>query len=143
MSNKATLRHICGQRHGSLHVYSLVGGPVPGSSGASGLLSLLLPSVGSPLSPSLPQLGIIVFRIKIKHSVTKGLKYCYWVSEWSGMVSLKPHLGRNPNERRQQGGQSREHSRRREKLVEPLPQEQGGHIEEENTQTVQAFFSRA
>ena len=32
MSNKAILCHICGQSHGSLHVYSLVGGPVPGSS---------------------------------------------------------------------------------------------------------------
>jgi hypothetical protein len=33
MSNKAILCHICGQCHGSLHVYSSVGGPVPGSSG--------------------------------------------------------------------------------------------------------------
>jgi hypothetical protein len=32
MSNKAIFCHICGQHHGSLHVYSLVGGLVPGSS---------------------------------------------------------------------------------------------------------------
>ena len=29
----AILCHICSQRHGSLHVYSLIGGPVPGSFG--------------------------------------------------------------------------------------------------------------
>ena len=33
MSNKAILCHIYGQRHGLLHVYSLVSGPVPGISG--------------------------------------------------------------------------------------------------------------
>jgi hypothetical protein len=32
ISNKAILCHICGQHHGSLHVYSLVAGPVPRSS---------------------------------------------------------------------------------------------------------------
>jgi hypothetical protein len=41
ISNKI-ICHICGQRHGSLHVYSLVGGPDPGSSRGSGLLILLL-----------------------------------------------------------------------------------------------------
>jgi hypothetical protein len=43
MSNKAILCHLCGQSHGSLHVYSLVGGPVPRSSGRSSWLTLLLP----------------------------------------------------------------------------------------------------
>jgi hypothetical protein len=38
MSNKAILCHICGQHHGSLRIYYLVGGPVPGSSRRSGLL---------------------------------------------------------------------------------------------------------
>jgi hypothetical protein len=33
MSNKAILCYICGRSHGSLHMYSLVGGLVPGSSG--------------------------------------------------------------------------------------------------------------
>jgi hypothetical protein len=47
MSNKAVLCRICGQSHGSLHVYYLVCGPVPGSSGRGGvrgsdLLTLLL-----------------------------------------------------------------------------------------------------
>ena len=41
MSNKAILYHICGQSHGSLHVYPLVGSPVPWSSGVSGQLTLL------------------------------------------------------------------------------------------------------
>jgi hypothetical protein len=64
MTNKAILCHICGQRHGSLHVYSLVGGPVPGSSGGGGgvwLLDTIAPSMGlqipsapSVLSPSPP-----------------------------------------------------------------------------------------
>jgi hypothetical protein len=44
--NKAILCHICSWSSGSLHVHSLVDGPVPGISGAggSGLLTLLLPS---------------------------------------------------------------------------------------------------
>ena len=33
MSKKAMLCYICGWSHGSLHVYSLVGSLVPGSSG--------------------------------------------------------------------------------------------------------------
>ena len=45
MSNKA-ICHIRGQHHGSLHVYSLVGVLVPGSSVGSGLLTLLLPPWG-------------------------------------------------------------------------------------------------
>lgn len=44
MSNKATLCHICS--HGSLYVYSLFGGLVPGSSRGLGLLTLLLPPWG-------------------------------------------------------------------------------------------------
>ena len=63
MSNKAFLCHICGWSPGSLHVFSLAGVPISGSSGASGLLTLLLPppmglqtfsvlSVPSPTSPS-------------------------------------------------------------------------------------------
>jgi hypothetical protein len=41
MPNKAILCYICGWSHGSLHVYSFVGGLVPGSSGGSGWLTLL------------------------------------------------------------------------------------------------------
>jgi hypothetical protein len=41
MSNKANLCYICNWSHGSLHVYTLVGGLVPGSSGGSGWLTLL------------------------------------------------------------------------------------------------------
>jgi len=43
ISSKAVLCYICSQSHGSLHVNSLVGGPVPGSSRRSGWLILLLP----------------------------------------------------------------------------------------------------
>jgi hypothetical protein len=46
MSDKAIFCHICGQCHGSLHVYSLVGGPGPRSSRGSGLLTPLLPPWG-------------------------------------------------------------------------------------------------
>ena len=35
MSDKAILCYLCGLSHGSLHVYSLVGGLAPGSSGRS------------------------------------------------------------------------------------------------------------
>jgi hypothetical protein len=54
MSNKAILCHICSQSHGSLHVYSLVGGPVPGNSRGSGRLTLLLPPWGCKPPPSAP-----------------------------------------------------------------------------------------
>jgi hypothetical protein len=52
MSNKAILCHICSQCHGSLHVYSLVGGPVPGSSGVW-LDDTVAPSTGLQ-TPSAP-----------------------------------------------------------------------------------------
>jgi hypothetical protein len=41
MPDKAILCYVCNCSHGSLHVYSLVGGLVPGSSGGSGWLILL------------------------------------------------------------------------------------------------------
>jgi hypothetical protein len=41
MTDKAILCYICSWSHGSLHVYSLVGGLVPGSSWGSGWLILL------------------------------------------------------------------------------------------------------
>jgi hypothetical protein len=46
MSNEVTFCHVCGQHTGLLHVRSLVGGPVPGNSGGSGLLTLLIPPWG-------------------------------------------------------------------------------------------------
>jgi hypothetical protein len=62
MSNKSILCHICSRSHGSLHVYSLVGGPIPGSSGGMwplvtvaphmGLQTPSVPSVSSPTPPS-------------------------------------------------------------------------------------------
>ena len=41
MTNKAILCYICSWSYGSLHVYSLVGGLVPGSSGGTGWFILL------------------------------------------------------------------------------------------------------
>ena len=41
MTNKAILCYICGWSHGFLHVYSLVGGLVPGSSGGTSWFILL------------------------------------------------------------------------------------------------------
>jgi hypothetical protein len=41
MTNKAILCYICSWSHGSLHLYSLVGGLVPGSSGGAGWFILL------------------------------------------------------------------------------------------------------
>ena len=56
MFNKAILCHICCWSHRSIHRYSLVGGPVPGSSRGSGWLILLLPLWGCnpPSAPSVP-----------------------------------------------------------------------------------------
>ena len=42
LANKAVFSYICDQCHGSLQVYSLIGGPVPRSSVGSGMLTLLL-----------------------------------------------------------------------------------------------------
>ena len=49
MLNKAILCYICSLSHGSLHVYSLIGGLVPGSSGSSGWLILFLLWGAKPL----------------------------------------------------------------------------------------------
>ena len=46
MSNKGILCHICSWSPGSLHVYSLVGGPVPRSYRGFGWLTMLLPPRG-------------------------------------------------------------------------------------------------
>jgi hypothetical protein len=46
MSNKTILCYICGWSHGSLHVYSLVGGLVPGSSGGCWLVHTVVPPMG-------------------------------------------------------------------------------------------------
>ena len=55
MPNKAILCYICNWNHGSLHVYSLVGGLVPGSSSEYGWLILLFFLWGcNPLSSFIP-----------------------------------------------------------------------------------------
>jgi len=63
MLDSAILCHICGWSHGSLHLYSLVGGLVPGSSGGIWLVDIVvLPMVlQTPSAPPVfsltPQLG--------------------------------------------------------------------------------------
>ena len=56
MSNKAILCHICGRSHGSLHVYSLVGGSVPRSSQGVWPVDTVAPFMGlqTPSAPSVP-----------------------------------------------------------------------------------------
>jgi hypothetical protein len=53
MSNKAILCHICGQHCELLHVYSLVSGPVPRSSGGIWPVDTVAPSMGLQI-PSVP-----------------------------------------------------------------------------------------
>jgi hypothetical protein len=60
MSNKAILCYIHGCSHGSLHVYSLVGGLVPGSLVGIWLLHMVVPSMGLqiPSAPSVLSLAL-------------------------------------------------------------------------------------
>jgi hypothetical protein len=51
MFNKAIFCYICSWSHGSLHVYSLVCGLVPGGSGVSGWLILLFYGVANHSEP--------------------------------------------------------------------------------------------
>jgi hypothetical protein len=53
MTNKAILCYTCRWSHGFLHVYSLVGGLIPGSSGGYWLVHIVVPSMGLQ-SPSAP-----------------------------------------------------------------------------------------
>ena len=62
MCSKAILCHICSWSHGSLHMYSLVVGTVPRSSGRSDLLTLLLPPCGCK-PPQLLQSLIQLFHL--------------------------------------------------------------------------------
>jgi hypothetical protein len=54
MSNTATLSYICSWSHGSHHVYFLVGGSAPGSSGEGvWLVDIVLPvGLQTPSAPS-------------------------------------------------------------------------------------------
>jgi hypothetical protein len=89
LSNKAILCHICCQPHRSLHVNSLVGGPVPGSSRevwpvdtvapSMGLQTSSAPSVPSPTPPS----GIPTF------SLMAGCEHLPLYLSVSGRASLR------------------------------------------------------
>jgi hypothetical protein len=59
MSNKAILCYICSWSSGSLHVYSLVGGLVPGSSGGYLLIHIVVPpmELQVPSAPSVLSLS--------------------------------------------------------------------------------------
>jgi hypothetical protein len=81
MTNKAILCYICGWSHGFLHVYSLVGGLVPGSSGGYWLVCThgrryrdKVWSIdwrkGNPKKRDCPTWGSISYR------VTKSRHYC-------------------------------------------------------------------
>ena len=58
MANWTILCYICSWSHGSLHVYTLVGGLVPGSFGGSGWLILLFMGLQSPSAPSVLPLAL-------------------------------------------------------------------------------------
>jgi hypothetical protein len=100
----AILCHICGQCHGSLHVYSLVSSPVPGSSGESGQLTLLLPiwswKPPQPLQSLLqllhrgpPPLGPTVGCEHLLASIiVSGFGDCIWDGSPGGAVSGWPFL---------------------------------------------------
>jgi hypothetical protein len=62
MSNKTILCHICGQLHGSPHLYYLVFGPVRRSSKGTGLLKVLLPPWGCKLTQLLQSLLHLLHR---------------------------------------------------------------------------------
>jgi hypothetical protein len=57
MTNKAILHYICSWSHGSVHIYTLVGGLVPGSSGSIQLVDIIVLPMGlqSTSSPSVEQ----------------------------------------------------------------------------------------
>jgi hypothetical protein len=59
MPDKAILCYICSWNHGSLHVYSLVGGLVPGSSGGVWLVDTVVLPMGlqTPSAPSVLSLA--------------------------------------------------------------------------------------
>jgi hypothetical protein len=70
MPNKAILSYIFAWSHGLLHVYSLVGGLVPGSTGVCGWLILLFFLWGcKPLEVLQPFMGFL------KESLPRGQKF--------------------------------------------------------------------
>ena len=97
MSSKAI---ICGQLHGSLHVYSYVGGLVQGSSGGVWLVDIVAPSVGleTPSVPSVPSSEPLrrqlypasVSKHLLAFTIVSGFGYCIWDGSPSGAVSA-PH----------------------------------------------------
>jgi hypothetical protein len=69
MPDKTILCYICIWSYESLHVYSLVGGLVPGSSGRSGSILLIIHSLGQNLF----QIHTIENSKSIHIMITKGI----------------------------------------------------------------------
>jgi hypothetical protein len=81
MPNKAILCYICSWSHESLHVYSLVGGLVSGSSGASGwLISLFFLSFSVSISLFLYISLSLSLSLSLSHSLTLSLSDCLSLS---------------------------------------------------------------
>jgi hypothetical protein len=80
MSNKAISAIYVVRALGPFHVYSLVGGPVPGSSRGSGQLTLLLPPLGlhTPSAPSVPS--------PTPPSGTPGSPFNGWLQAYSSVL---------------------------------------------------------
>jgi hypothetical protein len=76
--NKAILCYICSWSHGSLHVYSLVGGLVPGSSGGYWLVHIVVPSMGlqAPSGPSVLSLASPLGTTCSDQWVTESIHLC-------------------------------------------------------------------
>ena len=91
MANKAILCHICARSHESLHVYTLVGGPVPGNSqGRPLIFSLTLRCCPNPtffLSCSfyLQLLRCVIWSLEKRRRVSA---YCF--SAFSYHLNLYP-----------------------------------------------------
>ena len=81
MSDKVILCYICDWSQGSLHVYFLVGGLVPGGPGGSGWLILLF----FPLS-------FLNFKLKRAREVTEQLRTLADLPEGPGFNSQHPHI---------------------------------------------------
>jgi hypothetical protein len=79
MPYKAILCYICGWSHGSLHVYSLVGGLVPGSSGEVWLVDIVVLPMGlqTPSAPSVLSLTIPLWTLCSVQSLASSICLCF------------------------------------------------------------------
>jgi hypothetical protein len=79
MSDKVTLNYICIWSHGSLHVHSLVGGLVPGSTGwSSQLMLFFLWGCSQPLCSSSPSTSSPSRVVELSLMVGSKHPYLHW-----------------------------------------------------------------